>query len=288
MNFTKLHGLGNDYIYINLIDEKNQLDEKKIGKICRYITNRNFGVGADGIILIEKSKVADFKMRIYNQDGSQAEMCGNGIRGFAKYVYDNKLINNKEMTIETLAGIKKVRVYTMQDGKVQTVQVNMGKASLEKNKDIITNDENIPIMLKYEIEGKIFTGTYISIGNPHFVIFERTIDNLNLEKIGRIIENDKYFPNRVNVEVAQIMDKSNIKMRVWERGSGETFSCGTGACATAKISNFYGFTRDIVKVHLKGGALDVRLNKQTDEIYLAGISSKVFDGSIVNEIVGII
>ena len=149
MNFTKLHGLGNDYIYINLIDEKNQLDEKKIGKICRYITNRNFGVGADGIILIEKSKVADFKMRIYNQDGSQAEMCGNGIRGFAKYVYDNKLINNKEMTIETLAGIKKVRVYTMQDGKVQTVQVNMGKASLEKNKDIITNDENIPIMLKY-------------------------------------------------------------------------------------------------------------------------------------------
>ena len=143
-------------------------------------------------------------------------------------------------------------------------------------------------MLKYEIEGKIFTGTYISIGNPHFVIFERTIDNLNLEKIGRIIENDKYFPNRVNVEVAQIMDKSNIKMRVWERGSGETFSCGTGACATAKISNFYGFTRDIVKVHLKGGALDVRLNKQTDEIYLAGISSKVFDGSIVNEIVGII
>lgn len=288
MNFTKLHGLGNDYIYINLIDEKNQLDEKKIGKICRYITNRNFGVGADGIILIEKSKVADFKMRIYNQDGSQAEMCGNGIRGFAKYVYDNKLINNKEMTIETLAGIKKVRVYTMQDGKVQTVQVNMGKASLEKNKDIITNDENIPIILKYEIEGKIFTGTYISIGNPHFVIFERTIDNLNLEKIGRIIENDKYFPNRVNVEVAQIMDKSNIKMRVWERGSGETFSCGTGACATAKISNFYGFTRDIVKVHLKGGALDVRLNKQTDEIYLAGISSKVFDGSIVNEIVGII
>ncbi len=288
MNFTKLHGLGNDYIYINLIDEKNQLDEKKIGKICRYITNRNFGVGADGIILIEKSKVADFKMRIYNQDGSQAEMCGNGIRGFAKYVYDNKLINNKEMTIETLAGIKKVGVYTMQDGKVQTVQVNMGKASLEKNKDIITNDENIPIMLKYEIEGKIFTGTYISIGNPHFVIFERTIDNLNLEKIGRIIENDKYFPNRVNVEVAQIMDKSNIKMRVWERGSGETFSCGTGACATAKISNFYGFTRDIVKVHLKGGALDVRLNKQTDEIYLAGISSKVFDGSIVNEIVGII
>ena len=288
MNFTKLHGLGNDYIYINLIDEKNQLDEKKIGKICRYITNRNFGVGADGIILIEKSKVADFKMRIYNQDGSQAEMCGNGIRGFAKYVYDNKLINNKEMTIETLAGIKKVRVYTMQDGKVQTVQVNMGKASLEKNKDIITNDENIPIMLKYEIEGKIFTGTYISIGNPHFVIFERTIDNLNLEKIGRIIENDKHFPNRVNVEVAQIMDKSNIKMRVWERGSGETFSCGTGACATAKISNFYGFTRDIVKVHLKGGALDVRLNKQTDEIYLAGISSKVFDGSIVNEIVGII
>ena len=284
MNFTKLHGLGNDYIYINLIDEKNQLDEKKIGKICRYITNRNFGEGADGIILREKSKVADFKMRIYNQDGSQAEMCGNGIRGFAKYVYDNKLINNKEMTIETLAGIKKVRVYTMQDGKVQTVQVNMGKASLEKNKDIITNDENIPIMLKYEIEGKIFTGTYISIGNPHFVIFERTIDNLNLEKIGRIIENDKYFPNRVNVEVAQIMDKSNIKMRVWERGSGETFSCGTGACAAVVAGNVNNLNKKQVKVLLKGGELEINWNEETKEIYMTGIATKVFEGKIRLEI----
>ena len=308
MEFTKIHGLGNDYIYINLLTGKNQIAEKDIPKVSRFMSNRHFGVGADGIILIEKSKLADFKMRIFNQDGSEAEMCGNGIRGFAKYVYDNKLTTKKEIKIETLAGIKNVKVYTQANGKVQTAQVNMGKASFAKNKDIIINEnekdkENIntqktiknyeneknnTIKLEYIINGKKYTGTYISIGNPHFVIFEKNIEELNLELIGKTIENDSHFPNRVNVEIAQIQDLGNIKMRVWERGSGETFSCGTGACAVTKAAYSYGLTRNAVKVHLKGGVLDIRINKLTDEIYMTGMTNKVFDGKIENELVGII
>ena len=286
MEFTKMTGLGNDYLYINLIDSKNQIANKDIPKISRYMSNRHFGVGADGIILIEKSNIADFKMRIFNQDGSEAQMCGNGIRGFAKYVYDNKLTTSKNISIETLAGIRTVKVYTV-NGKVDLVEVNMGKASIIKNDDIIPENEKIPIKLEFEIEGKKLVGTFVSIGNPHFVIFEKNIEKLNIEKIGKVIENDKHFPNRVNVEFATIIDRGNIKMRVWERGSGETYACGTGACASVKIANFYGLVRENVKVYLKGGKLDIRINKSTDEIYMTGVTAKVFDGTIKNDLVNI-
>lgn len=286
MEFTKMTGLGNDYLYINLIDSKNQIANKDIPKISRYMSNRHFGVGADGIILIEKSNIADFKMRIFNQDGSEAQMCGNGIRGFAKYVYDNKLATSKNISIETLAGIRTVKVYTV-NGKVDLVEVNMGKASIIKNDDIIPENEKIPIKLEFEIEGKKIVGTFVSIGNPHFVIFEKNIEKLNIEKIGKVIENDKHFPNRVNVEFATIIDRGNIKMRVWERGSGETYACGTGACASVKIANFYGLVRENVKVYLKGGKLDIRINKATDEIYMTGVTAKVFDGTIKNDLVNI-
>lgn len=286
MEFTKMTGLGNDYLYINLIDSKNQIANKDIPKISRYMSNRHFGVGADGIILIEKSNIADFKMRIFNQDGSEAQMCGNGIRGFAKYVYDNKLTTSKNISIETLAGIRTVKVYTV-NGKVDLVEVNMGKASIIKNDDIIPENEKIPIKLEFEIEGKKLVGTFVSIGNPHFVIVEKNIEKLNIEKIGKVIENDKHFPNRVNVEFATIIDRGNIKMRVWERGSGETYACGTGACASVKIANFYGLVRENVKVYLKGGKLDIRINKSTDEIYMTGVTAKVFDGTIKNDLVNI-
>lgn len=286
MEFTKMTGLGNDYLYINLIDSKNQIANKDMPKISRYMSNRHFGIGADGIILIEKSNIADFKMRIFNQDGSEAEMCGNGIRGFAKYVYDNKLATSKNISIETLAGIRTVKVYTV-NGKVDLVEVNMGKASIIKNDDIIPENEKIPIKLEFEIEGKKLVGTFVSIGNPHFVIFEKNIEKLNIEKIGKVIENDKHFPNRVNVEFATIIDRGNIKMRVWERGSGETYACGTGACASVKIANFYGLVRENVKVYLKGGKLDIRINKATDEIYMTGVTAKVFDGTIKNDLVNI-
>ncbi len=286
MEFTKMTGLGNDYLYINLIDSKNQIANKDIPKTSRYMSNRHFGVGADGIILIEKSNIADFKMRIFNQDGSEAQMCGNGIRGFAKYVYDNKLTTSKNISIETLAGIRTVKVYTV-NGKVDLVEVNMGKASIIKNDDIIPENEKIPIKLEFEIEGKKLVGTFVSIGNPHFVIVEKNIEKLNIEKIGKVIENDKHFPNRVNVEFATIIDRGNIKMRVWERGSGETYACGTGACASVKIANFYGLVRENVKVYLKGGKLDIRINKSTDEIYMTGVTAKVFDGTIKNDLVNI-
>ena len=286
MEFTKMTGRGNDYLYINVIDNKNQIANKDMPKISRYMSNRHFGIGADGIILIEKSNIADFKMRIFNQDGSEAQMCGNGIRGFAKYVYDNKLTTSKNISIETLAGIRTVKVYTV-NGKVDLVEVNMGKASIIKNDDIIPENEKIPIKLEFEIEGKKLVGTFVSIGNPHFVIVEKNIEKLNIEKIGKVIENDKHFPNRVNVEFATIIDRGNIKMRVWERGSGETYACGTGACASVKIANFYGLVRENVKVYLKGGKLDIRINKSTDEIYMTGVTAKVFDGTIKNDLVNI-
>ena len=287
MEFTKITGLGNDYLYINLTDGKNQIANNDIPKISRYMSNRHFGVGADGIILIEKSKIADFKMRIFNQDGSEAQMCGNGIRGVAKYVYDNKLTTSRSFLIETLAGIKAVRVYTV-NGKVNIVEVNMGKANFEKNDDIIPENENIPIRLEYKIDGKKYIGTYVSMGNPHFVIFENNIEELNIEKIGKIIEDDKHFPNRVNVEFVKIIDKGNLKVRVWERGSGETYACGTGACASAMVANLYKMVRENVKVYLKGGKLDIKINKDTKEIFMTGMTTKVFDGIIKNSLVNIV
>lgn len=286
MKFTKIHGLGNDYLYINLLNEENQIAEKDLPRTSRYMSNRNFGIGADGIILIEKSQVADFKMRIFNQDGTEAEMCGNGIRGFGKYVYDYGLTNKKNITVETLAGIKQLVLFTSIDGKVQFVEVNMGKTTLEQDKNIIdVKPENGIITLNLKINNKDLKGTYISIGNPHFVIFEKDIQNLDIKKYGKIIENDKHFPNKINVEFAQIIDRGNIKMRVWERGSRETFACGTGACCVAMISNIYGYTRDNVKIHLKGGTLDIKINKKTREIYMTGITTKVFDGIISNNII---
>ena len=264
--FTKMHGLGNDYIYIDRIRNKYlNLTNDILPRVSRYLSNRHFGVGADGVILIESSNVADFKMRIFNSDGSEAEMCGNGIRCFAKYVYDNKLTTKEVFNIETLAGIKNVKILKSKEGLVQEVEVNMGKPKIEKD-------------LKINVFNKMITLTKVNIGNPHAIIFARNLDNLNIEKYGSIIENNKNFPNRTNVEFVEILDRNLIKLRVWERGSKETYACGTGACATVATCVYKDLCDKKVKVLLKGGELNISYKK--DDIYMRGIATNVFSGII--------
>lgn len=264
--FTKMQGLGNDYIYIDKIRNKYlNLTNDILPRVSRYLSNRHFGVGADGVILIESSNVADFKMRIFNNDGSEAEMCGNGIRCFAKYVYDNKLTTKEVFNIETLAGIRDVKVLKNKEGLVQEVEVNMGKPKIEKD-------------LKINVFNKMITLTKVNIGNPHAIIFARNLDNLNMEKYGSIIENNKNFPNRTNVEFVEILDRNLIKLRVWERGSKETYACGTGACATVATCVYKDLCDKKVKVLLKGGELNICY--KNDNIYMRGIATNVFSGII--------
>lgn len=266
IEFTKMHGLGNDYIYIDMIDGKNQISN--IPAFTRYICNRHFGVGADGVILKRKSEVADFKMQIYNSDGSEAQMCGNGIRCFAKYVYEKKLIRKQEFDIETLAGIRHVML-RIRNREVQQVTVNMGKPKLLEKDAIKIN------AIDSEVEG-----ISISMGNPHFVILARDIDNIDVQKYGPFIENYDAFPEKTNVEFVEVVGNMSIKMRVWERGSGETFACGTGACATFVVCYYKGMVRDSANVYLKGGPLNIRLNRASGEIFMTGLATKICDGII--------
>ncbi len=281
VQFTKMHGLGNDYIYINLYNNPNNiLPKEKVPEFTRYICNRHFGVGADGVILIKSSKIADFKMEIYNQDGSQAEMCGNGIRCFGKYVYDNNLTNKKFLNIETLAGIRKLELH-IENNKVREVTVNMGKA--------IWEDELIPINLEkhktkekieFEVENLKFEGIAVSMGNPHFVIEVPNVEKIDINKYGKLIENNKIFPNKTNVEFIEIQGNTSIKMRVWERGTGETFACGTGACAVFAVAYEENKVKPQVKVQLKGGELKIKLDEQTNEIYMTGLATTVCHGDV--------
>lgn len=291
IQFTKMHGLGNDYIYINNLNASNIIERPQIPAFTRYICNRHFGVGADGIILIKPSKIADLKMEIYNSDGSQAQMCGNGIRCFGKYVYDTGILRKKEFTIETLAGIKKIAVKTKErDGKVEEVAVNMGRA--------MWNDNNLPIIIRKnrrmnptgmnEERNKIqiqaldwrVEGTALSMGNPHFVILTKDIEKIDVEKYGSFIENYIIFPEKTNVEFVEVLGNTSIKMRVWERGAGETFACGTGACAAFAVCYQKKLVKSEVTVSLLGGDLKIKLNEQTNEIYMTGLATKICDGII--------
>ena len=279
--FTKMHGLGNDYIYIERLDEKNIIPDDKIAEFTRFVSDRHFGIGGDGAIYIEPSEVADFKMSIYNLDGSQAEMCGNGIRCFAKYVYDNGLTNKEVIDIETLAGIKRAFL-SIENKKVKEVRVCMGKPvfDMQELKKVNFIDNNLNNQIKIKAADKEFEVVPISMGNPHAIIFVNNVDTFDVEKYGSIMEVDKAFPSRTNVEFVQIIDKQNIKMRVWERGSGETFACGTGACATAVACYLKGLTNQDATVHLKGGDLKINWNKEDNKIYMIGSATKVFDGEI--------
>ena len=266
--FTKMHGLGNDYIFIDRTKNRYlELSDEKLPKITRYMSKEHFGIGSDGIILIENSNIADFKMRIFNKDGTEAEMCGNGIRCFAKYIYDNKMTIKERIKIETLAGIKEIEYIRNGKGIVEEYKVNMGIAKFEG-------------VIKLNILNQIFYINKVNLGNPHAVIFVRDVNKVNIEKYAPLIEVNKVFPKKTNVEFVQVLSKNLIKMRVWERGSKETLACGTGACASVVAGNYQKQCEGNVKVLLKGGGLYIKIDNKTNCVYMQGIATKVFDGII--------
>lgn len=278
VTFTKMHGLGNDYICINCLE--NILAENKLPQIARYMCNRNFGIGADGLILVQESTIADIKMRIFNKDGSEAEMCGNGIRCFAKYIYDNKIIDKQSISIETKAGVKGVRLKVL-NGEVYEIEVDMGRPIFDDIKNIsVQNNYRIPISVNIKVDDTRFIGNYVSMGNPHLVIFVNNVENIDIEKYGPAIENMKCFPNKINVEFVQALGRNTIKIRTWERGVGETYACGTGSCASFCIAYYKGICSSYVKAILRGGELNLNYNKQNGHIIMSGIATKVYDGNI--------
>ena len=277
IKFTKMQGLGNDYVYIDAI---HQNINQESSSLAQFVSNRNFGVGSDGLILICKSEVADFKMRMFNSDGSEAEMCGNGIRCVGKFVYDKGLTDKTEVSIETFAGIKVLQL-NVKDGKVETVRVDMGEPILEPDKIPVISTENPVTNLKAIAEGKDFTFTCVSMGNPHAITIVEDVQNFDVNKYGKVLEIDKQFPKRINVEFAQIVDEENIKMRVWERGAGETLACGTGACATAVACYLNGYTKRNVTIELLGGKLFIEWNKENNHVYMTGPAVTVFEGELL-------
>ena len=278
IKFTKMHGLGNDYVYIDAINQKIENESS----LAKFVSNRHFGIGSDGLILICKSEVADFKMRMFNSDGSEAEMCGNGIRCVGKFVYDKRLTNKTTVKIETLAGIKTLILNT-KDGKVETARVDMGEPILEAEKiPVITTEEPVK-NLELEAENKKFKFTCVSMGNPHAVTIVENTKEFDVEKYGKVLEVDKAFPKKANIEFAQIINRQNINMRVWERGAGETLACGTGACATAVACNLNGLTDRKVNIELLGGTLNIEWNETDNHVYMTGPAVTVFDGELYEE-----
>ena len=276
--FTKMHGLGNDYVYMDAIHQK--IDNES--SLAQFVSNRHFGIGSDGLILICKSEVADFKMRMFNSDGSEAEMCGNGIRCVGKFVYDKGLTNKTTVKIETLAGIKTL-VLNIKNGKVETVRVDMGEPILEANKIPVISEKNPVKDLELEAEKQKFKFTCVSMGNPHAITIVENTKEFDVEKYGKVLEVNSAFPKKANIEFAQIIDKENIKMRVWERGAGETLACGTGACATTVACNLNGLTNRKVNIELLGGTLNIEWNENDNHVYMTGPAVTVFEGNLYEE-----
>lgn len=279
MKFTKMHGIGNDYIYFNCLN--NDISDPNGLSIA--LSDRHFGVGGDGIVMIMRSKVADFRMRMFNADGSEGKMCGNATRCIGKYVYEKGLTDKTEITLETLGGIKQLEL-NVNDGKVVSVKVNMGKAVLEPEKIPVLLDGDKIVGRETLVGGNKHLITCVSMGNPHCVIFTENIDSLDLEKIGPKYENDPIFPERVNTEFVEIIDKNTLKMRVWERGSGETWACGTGAsavCVAAVLNGFASYDSDVT-IKLRGGDLVINYKKD-GTVYMTGPAAFVFEGETEKE-----
>lgn len=276
MNFTKMHGIGNDYLYINCMDG---IDFDPV-QVSIKLSDRHFGVGSDGIILICPSDCADFKMRIFNADGSEAKMCGNGIRCFSKYVYAKGLTDKTEIQIDTLSGIKMAWL-TVEGGEVTAVRVNMGSPILEPALVPIKFDGESMINQPIQVDGEIWNVTSVSMGNPHCITFVDDVDGMDLEKIGPKFENHDIFPDRVNTEFVKPINSDTVQMRVWERGSGETWACGTGACAVSVASILNGVVSgNTVNVKLRGGDLKIEWDREENTIYMTGPATFVFEGTV--------
>lgn len=277
MKFTKMQGCGNDYVYVNVFEEQIK-DENQF---AIKVSDRHFGIGSDGLITIGPSEVADFRMRMYNADGSEGNMCGNGIRCVGKYVYDHGMTNQTTVTVETKSGIKTLKLHVT-DGKVDSVRVNMGAPVLEAEQipAISPSGSEKVIHETIQVNGKEYPVTCVSMGNPHCITQMPDVMHLDIEKIGPAFEHHAMFPDRVNTEFIEILSRSEVNMRVWERGSGETLACGTGACATAVACIINGLTEDEVLVHLVGGDLRITYDRNENTVYLEGPATTVFTGEI--------
>lgn len=291
MKFVKMHGCGNDYVYVNCFAETVE----DPGAVAKLVSDRHFGIGSDGLILIKPSKVADFEMAMYNADGSRGEMCGNGIRCVAKYVYDFGLTDKTSISVETLAGIKYLDL-TVKDGKVELVRVNMGAPIFEPEKipavisaedpdqGIVSRDAGQAgaiVAQSLYVAGKEYKVTCVSMGNPHCVIFmDEDVRALDLTKIGPDFEHHPAFPKRTNTEFVNVIDETHLRMRVWERGSGETLACGTGTCATVVAAVLNRLTKDAVDVELLGGSLHIEWDREANLVYMTGPATVVYCGEI--------
>lgn len=280
--FTKMQGCGNDYIYVNGFTEKIPQEEKT--ELVRHISDRHFGIGGDGVIFINPSSEADFEMEMYNADGSRAEMCGNGIRCVAKYVYDKGLTDKTDISVISCGQIKYLQLF-LKEGRVDTVRVNMGAPELRPERIPVTVAEagmpleqerivNAPII----VQGKEYKMTCVSMGNPHAVIFLEDVTNLEIEQIGPYFENHERFPKRINTEFVKVLDKKTVQMRVWERGTGETLACGTGCCATVVACILNGLTDEKVTVKLLGGEIEIEWDREANLVYMTGPAVTVFEG----------
>lgn len=280
--FTKMQGCGNDYIYVNGFTEKIPQEEKT--ELVRHISDRHFGIGGDGVIFINPSSEADFEMEMYNADGSRAEMCGNGIRCVAKYVYDKGLTDKTDISVISCGQIKYLQLF-LKEGRVDTVRVNMGAPELRPERIPVTVAEagmplekerivNAPII----VQGKEYKMTCVSLGNPHAVIFLEDVTNLEIEQIGPYFENHERFPKRINTEFVKVLDKKTVQMRVWERGTGETLACGTGCCATVVACILNGLTDEKVTVKLLGGEIEIEWDREANLVYMTGPAVTVFEG----------
>lgn len=273
MKFTKMHGLGNDYIYVDCFQERVEEPEM----LAIQMSRQHFGIGADGLILIEPSKHADCKMRIFNADGSEAEMCGNGIRCVGKYMYENKIVRKPEIFVETKAGIKQL-VLTVEQGRVRQIRVAMGEPIWDVTKIPVRIDHSPAHFCPVKIGMATFVLHAVSIGNPHGVIFQEQLEDETVQIYGPLLERHSIFPKHANIEFVKILDSRHIQVRVWERGSGETLACGTGACAAAVVAASCGYTEREIEVELPGGTLWIEWKEKDNGIYMTGPAEEVFDG----------
>jgi len=272
-----MHGIGNDYVYVNCFEETVE----DPAAVARFVSDRHFGIGSDGLILIKPSEAADCEMDMYNLDGSQGAMCGNGIRCVAKYAYDYGIVHKTQISVATRSGIKYLDL-TVKDGKVSQVKVNMGAPILTASQIPVVSEKEEVINEPLEVNGETYYITAVSMGNPHAIVYMTDVDHLDIEKIGPSFENHVAFPDRVNTEFVEVLDEHTVKMRVWERGSGETLACGTGACAVAvaSILNERVDSDKPVTVKLLGGDLEIYWNRQENLVYMTGPATTVFDGEI--------
>ena len=275
IEFTKMQGCGNDYVYINGFTQKIDPEDKP--EWVRKISDRHFGVGSDGAIFINPSKIADFEMEMWNADGTRSEMCGNGIRCVGKYVYDKGLTDKTELTVESFGKIKYLTLY-VSEGKVDRVRVNMGAPELIAERIPVVCDKEQAIDEPIEVQGKTYHMTCVSMGNPHAVVFMDRVADLTIDQIGPYFENHARFPKRVNVEFVKKIDRNNVEMRVWERGTGETLACGTGCCATAVACVLNDLTDDTVTVHVLGGEIEISWDRSENLVYMTGPAETVFEG----------